>query len=68
MRNFKVSLDELLPVKTATRALSVYIDDVDSGKHPHYVITRRGKPRAVLISVDRYDKLLEAERLLRRTL
>lgn len=64
MKNLKVSLDELLPVKTATRALSLYIDDVESGKHPHYVITRRGKPRAALIGMKRYEELLEAERQL----
>lgn len=61
MSSLQVALDELLPVKTAVRSLSWRIAELDEGEKPHYIITRRNKPTAVLLTVSRYEELLAAE-------
>jgi prevent-host-death family protein len=57
----RVGLDELLPTKTAARELPQVLDRLEGGEVDQMVITRRSVPRAVLISVARYEQLLQAE-------
>lgn len=54
----RVGLDEILPSKEAARALPQVIDRLESGDAEHFVITRRNKPRAVLVTIERYQQLL----------
>lgn len=54
----RVGLDEILPSKEAARALPQVIDRLESGEAEHFVITRRNEPRAVLLTVARYQELL----------
>jgi PHD/YefM family antitoxin component YafN of YafNO toxin-antitoxin module len=54
----RVGLDEILPSKEAARALPQAIDRLESGDAEHFVITRRNKPRAVLVTIERYQQLL----------
>jgi prevent-host-death family protein len=56
--NVRIRLDELLPVKTAARELPQALRRLDSGEAEQLVITRRSEPRAVLITVERYEELL----------
>jgi prevent-host-death family protein len=60
MSILRVSLDELLPIKQAVRALPGALDRLERAETPHLVITKRNRPRAVLISVERYERLLAA--------
>jgi hypothetical protein len=60
MSRLRVSLDELLPIKQAVRALPGALDRLERDETPHLVITTRNRPRAVLISVERYELLLAA--------
>jgi PHD/YefM family antitoxin component YafN of YafNO toxin-antitoxin module len=55
----RVRLDEILPTKEATRSLPRQLDRLDS-EVEHLVLTTRNKPRAVLLSVERYEQLLVA--------
>jgi prevent-host-death family protein len=57
----RVGLDELLPTKTAARELPQVLDRLEEGSVDQMVITRRSVPRAVLISIERYEELLSAE-------
>lgn len=57
----KVSFDEILPSRAAARELPGALDRLERGTADHLVITRRNEPRAVLITVDRYEQLLAAE-------
>lgn len=54
----RVSLDELLPTKAAARALPQALERLETGDAEHLVLTTRNQPRAVLITVDRYERLL----------
>jgi prevent-host-death family protein len=56
----RVSLDEILPSKTAARALPQAIARLQAGGADQLVITSRNVPRAVLITVERYEQLLES--------
>jgi PHD/YefM family antitoxin component YafN of YafNO toxin-antitoxin module len=56
----RVSFNEILPVKEAVRRLPRALDQLDSRETEHLVITRRNQPRAVLISLERYEMLLRA--------
>ena len=55
----RVSLDEILPSKTAARALPRAIARLHGGGVEQLVITSRNVPRAVLITVERYEQLLQ---------
>ena len=57
----RVRLDEILATKEAARTLPTALDRLDHGDAEHLVITRRNQPRAVLITVERYEQLLRAE-------
>jgi hypothetical protein len=56
--NLRVRLDELLPTKTAARTLPQAIARLERGEAEHLVLTTRNQPRAVLITVERYEQLL----------
>lgn len=56
----RVRLDELLPSKTAARELPEALRRLESGEVEQLVITRRNEPRAVLITVERYQQLLNS--------
>jgi PHD/YefM family antitoxin component YafN of YafNO toxin-antitoxin module len=58
---FRVRLDEILPTKTAARQLTKELARLESGAADQLVLTTHNVPRAVIISVDRYDDLLRAE-------
>ena len=57
----RVRLDELLPAKAAARDLPRALDRLEGGQAEQLVITRRNEPRAVLITVDRYQELLAGQ-------
>jgi prevent-host-death family protein len=54
----RVRLDEILPSRDAARELPQALDRLEAGDADQLVITRRNKPRAVLITVERYQQLL----------
>lgn len=56
----RVRLDEILPARAAAREMPQALDRLEQGQADQLVITRRNEPRAVLITVDRYEKLLKA--------
>jgi hypothetical protein len=56
--DLRVKLDELLPSKTAARTLPQALARLESGEAEQLVLTTRNQPRAVLITVDRYEELL----------
>ncbi len=58
--DLRIRLDELLPSKTASRELPEALDRLERGDAEQLVITRRNQPRAVLITVERYQQLLHA--------
>jgi PHD/YefM family antitoxin component YafN of YafNO toxin-antitoxin module len=62
----RVRPDEILATKEAARTLPQTLDRLDCGQAAHLVITRRNTPRAVLITVERYEELLQAEAALAR--
>ena len=57
----RVRLDELLPAKTAARELPRALRRLETGDADHLVITNRNEPRAVLITVKRYEQLLRGD-------
>lgn len=60
LSSLRVALDEILPAKEASRRLPRALDRLESQQAEHLVITRRNKPSAVLIALDRYEALLRA--------
>ncbi|HMS72836.1 MAG TPA: type II toxin-antitoxin system prevent-host-death family antitoxin [Baekduia sp.] len=56
--SLSIRLDELLPAKTAARELPQALRRLESGDAEQLVITNRNEPRAVLITVSRYEQLL----------
>ena len=54
----RVRLDELLPAKTAARELPQALRRLETGEADQLVITNRNEPRAVLITIERYEQLL----------
>lgn len=57
----RVRLDEILPTKEAARTLPQALNRLEAGEAQHFVITRRNRPRAVLVGIDRYETLLRVE-------
>jgi hypothetical protein len=57
----RVTLGEILPVKEAARTLPRAIDQLEREEAAHFLITRRSRPSAVLVAVERYEALLRAE-------
>lgn len=58
--DLRVRLDEIVPAKTAARELPQVIDRLEKGNVDQLVITRRNEPKAVLVTVARYQELLSA--------
>lgn len=56
----RVRLDELVPAKMAARQLPQVIERLESGSADQLVITRRNRPQAVLLTVERYEQLITA--------
>jgi prevent-host-death family protein len=61
--SLRVRLDELLPAKAAARELPQALRRLERGDAEQLVITNRNEPRAVLITVERYEQLLGETRL-----
>jgi prevent-host-death family protein len=61
--SLRVRLDELLPAKTAARRLPQALRRLESGDAQQLVITNRNEPRAVLITIQRYEELLGEARV-----
>jgi PHD/YefM family antitoxin component YafN of YafNO toxin-antitoxin module len=57
---FSVRLDEIVPTKTAARELPRQLGRLEDGEVDQLVLTTHNNPRAVVLSVERYDALLEA--------
>ncbi len=57
----RVGLDEILPSKTAARELPQALDRLERGDAEQLIITRRSVPRAVLITLERYEQLLRSD-------
>lgn len=55
-----VKLDQIVPAKEAARGLPRVLDRLDDPDVEQLVITTRNKPRAVLVSVERYEEMLRA--------
>ena len=51
-------MTNVISVRTLRPRLSEVLDDVFT-KFDRYVITKRGKPEAILISLDEYESLVE---------
>ena len=58
--SLRIRLDELLPAKTAARELPQALRRLECGEAEQLVITNRNEPRAVLVTVERYERLLAA--------
>lgn len=58
---FRVRLDEILPTKQAARTLSKELERLERGEVDQLVLTTRNAPRAVIVSIDRYDRLTRHE-------
>jgi prevent-host-death family protein len=57
----RVRLDEIVPSKEAARTLPTLLERLEGGELERVVITRRSQPRAVLITLEQYEQLLEEE-------
>jgi PHD/YefM family antitoxin component YafN of YafNO toxin-antitoxin module len=57
----RVKLDEIIASKEAARTLPSALERLESGDADQLVITRRNVPRAVLVTVERFEQLLAAE-------
>lgn len=60
MSELRVALSELVSVKEAARSLPRVLDRLARNEADHLVITRRSRPQAVLVPVERYEALLRA--------
>ena len=58
--NFSVRLDELVPTKTAARELPRQLSRLEEAEVDQLVLTTRNTPRAVVLTIGRYDELLAA--------
>jgi hypothetical protein len=55
---FRVRLDEILPTKQAARTLPQELGRLERGEVEQLVLTTRNNPRAVIVSVNRFDELV----------
>ncbi|HEU4905081.1 MAG TPA: hypothetical protein VFT19_03060 [Solirubrobacterales bacterium] len=58
---FRVRLDEILPTKQAARTLPQELNRLERGEVEQLVLTTRSNPRAVIVSIDRFDELMRRE-------
>ena len=61
MSELRLTLGEILPVKEAARTLPRALDQLEREEAEHFLITRRSRPSAILVAVERYQALLRAE-------
>jgi prevent-host-death family protein len=61
MPQLRVGLDELLPIKEASRSLAQAVERLERDEAEHLVITRRSRPSAVILNLSRYEALLRGE-------
>jgi prevent-host-death family protein len=57
----RVGLDELLPIKEASRSLAQAVERLERKEADQLVITKRSKPSAVILGLSRYEALLRAQ-------
>lgn len=62
MAGLRVGLDELLGIKEASRSLAQVVERLEREEAEHMVITRRSKPSAVIVGLERYEALLRENR------
>ena len=60
MSRVEVSNDELRTVRDAMRELNRMVDRLESGEFEKYVLTKNGRMRAVVVSVDHFAGLSRA--------
>jgi hypothetical protein len=58
---FRVRLDEILPTKQAARTLPQELGRIERGEVEQLVLTTRNNPRAVIVSVSRFEELLRRD-------
>lgn len=58
----RIALDEIVSAKDAARGLRGVLDRLEQGTSEQFVITRRNRPEAVIVSVSRFEELLAARR------
>jgi len=56
-----VRLDELLSARSAARDMPRALDRLVAGEVKQLVLTTNGRPRAVMLTVERYEQLLAQE-------
>lgn len=61
MGKVEVSNDELRTVRDAMRELNRLVEQLECGDAEKYVLTKQGRMRAVLLSVEDYARLRAAE-------
>lgn len=59
---FRVRLDEIVPTKQAARGLPQQLGRLERGEVDQLVLTTRNTPRAVLLTVERFDMLIRNQR------
>lgn len=57
----RVGLDELLPIKEASRTLAHAVGRLERHEAEQLVITKRSKPSAVIVGLSRYEDLLRGQ-------
>ena len=57
MGSVEVSNEELRTVRDATRELGRLLESLESGEAEKFVITRHGRMRAVVVSIDQFAKM-----------
>jgi PHD/YefM family antitoxin component YafN of YafNO toxin-antitoxin module len=61
MGKVEVSNDELRTVRDAMRELNRLVEHLECGDAEKYVLTKQGRMRAVVVSVDYFARLRAAE-------
>ena len=60
MAKVEVSNDELRTVRDAMRELNRLVDDLERGGSEKYILTKNGRMRAVVLSLDHFANLTHA--------
>lgn len=60
MAKVEVSNEELRTVRDAMRELNRLVDDLERGETEKYVLTKHGRMRAVVVSLDYFSQLTVA--------
>lgn len=61
MARERYSFDEFVGAREASRRFSSLVDSVASGTARRFVVMYRNRPRAVLLSIEEYERLLGVE-------